>query len=127
MYVYFIATRNRTQGDRLVVKIGKAKNPLDRMSELQVGNPQQLRLLGKIRCSNDEQAYQTERHIHRIFKRKKLHGEWFALTDADVRMTIRCMLTATSMQRREEDEERRAFEVNDELDREFAAIMGRRT
>lgn len=126
MYVYFIATRNRTNGGRLVVKIGKAGDPRERLSDLQVGNHEQLRLIAKIPCRNDEQAYRTEKYVHRFFRKKRLHGEWFALTDAEVNMMKRSLLTATSVRLREEDDERRADEINLAFDREFSAIIGTR-
>lgn len=63
--VYFI-------GDGDAIKIGVAKNPLRRLTELQIGNPRELKLLGSFKGS-----YRDEVDLHMIFYGYWIHGEWF--------------------------------------------------
>lgn len=57
------------------IKIGKAVNIEMRMSELQVGNPFPLTLLGTIPGGYDE-----EKNYHAIFCEARHRGEWFRIT-----------------------------------------------
>jgi hypothetical protein len=82
------------------IKIGKAKNPLKRLHDLQVGNGDKLSLLVVI--AGDEEA-----ELHARFKRLRTIGEWFRperpllkhlLTlplDQATRENIRCQISAT--------------------------------
>lgn len=63
--VYFI-----TDGE--FIKIGKANNPNQRLSELQTGNPKSLWIVKQIK--GDEKQ---ERMLHQIFKTWHYRGEWF--------------------------------------------------
>lgn len=60
------------------VKIGKAINPLNRLSTLQCGNPNQLKLIHMI--DGD-----SEKYFHNYFKDKKIIGEWFDLDRGDIK------------------------------------------
>jgi len=68
--IYFIS-----DGD--YVKIGVTKNCLTRLKQLQVDNPNELRLLG---CFKGD--YKLEKKIHRQFKESWVRGEWFKIEDA---------------------------------------------
>jgi hypothetical protein len=57
------------------VKIGKAKNPQERLTLLNVGCPEELRLLGSAGWPDEQ-----ERVIHRILRTHRVRGEWFAPT-----------------------------------------------
>ena len=54
------------------VKIGWAKNPIRRLSELNVGSPGTHRLLGFVEASRAQ-----EKELHSIFSRFRIRGEWF--------------------------------------------------
>lgn len=69
--VYFIQSV-----DSLRIKIGVAKDPVDRLRSLQTGCPERLELIATIPCAGVEQ----ERKLHRQFRRDKIHGEWFEPT-----------------------------------------------
>lgn len=74
-FVYFI------QAMRLgLVKIGQARDPIGRLCELQVGSPDQLSLLGSIRCADTAEAVNLERSLHSQFAADRSHGEWFSPT-----------------------------------------------
>lgn len=62
------------------IKIGWASKHPDegRLMALQTGSPVVLRLLGWIRGA----TYRLENHLHEEFKADRLHGEWFAQSDA---------------------------------------------
>lgn len=75
MYVYFIRA-----GDRYV-KIGKSNDPIARLRGLQTANPNELTLMGAIRCESEPESLRLERELqdywaHRVPEKV---GEWFSL------------------------------------------------
>lgn len=59
------------------VKIGfTSKHPLDRITELQIGNPHPLKILATVRGTMAD-----ERKIHKSLSSVRLTGEWFEWTD----------------------------------------------
>ena len=56
------------------IKVGRALNPFQRMTELQTGCPKPLRLLA---CVYVKDAAGYERRIHELLERYRSHGEWF--------------------------------------------------
>ncbi len=76
MYVYFIAA-NSAQWQR--VKIGYAKDVEARLSEMQIGSPVKLSVLGKIACASLAAARALEISLHKRFDEYVVAGEWFAL------------------------------------------------
>lgn len=58
------------------VKIGVAVNVVKRVSELQVGNPFEITLLGFWKSQN---AVQEEETIHACLNQYRVRGEWFKL------------------------------------------------
>lgn len=70
--VYFIQEK-----DNGPIKIGYSDNPLARLSDLQVGNPRELTLLGHIYGGPEiELMLQTK------FVEHKIRGEWFHPSEA---------------------------------------------
>lgn len=69
--VYFIQMQN-SKGP---IKIGVAEDARFRLSDLQVGNPHKLRLLGS--CPGDRRLEAT---IHKRLKNWRIRGEWFQPT-----------------------------------------------
>jgi Meiotically up-regulated gene 113 len=70
-FIYFVR-----QGDRGPVKIGitnEAPPFGDRLSDLQVGNPERLSVIHFIRGADKE----LEREIHRRLEKHRIRGEWF--------------------------------------------------
>jgi len=63
-------------------KIGITKRDLKkRINELQTGCPDKIELINHFECTY---YYKVESWLHRIYKNKRLNGEWFILDDADV-------------------------------------------
>lgn len=58
------------------LKIGVARNPYDRLRDLQTGNPELLHLLRTVPFPN---AYGMERRLHTRYAMYKQAGEWFEL------------------------------------------------
>lgn len=56
-----------------LVKIGHAANPWARMSELQAGNPRELRIVALLPPGGETE----ERAMHRRFYEDRVRGEWF--------------------------------------------------
>lgn len=85
MHVYFIRC-----GDHL--KIGYAKNPKQRLADLQVGSPLDLTLLGAVKCDD---APGVEFALHRAFAQYRVRGEWFECVPA-VEATVDAILNGRS-------------------------------
>ena len=79
-YVYLI--RESWRG---LVKIGVAHNPASRFRDLQNSCPQELVIIGLIPVDN---AARLERKLHKRFSKKRYRGEWFSLSDKDIRATL---------------------------------------
>ena len=72
--VYFVE-----DGD--FIKIGRCrKHNYDNgqnMSELQRGNPRELKYLGILNCKSENAAYAQEQILHERYKHLRHRGEWF--------------------------------------------------
>ena len=71
--------------DGLYAKIGKTENTVEnRVKQLQTGNPNQLKIIYKIKCHKGLKA-NLETSLHNLFKEKNLHerDEWFKLRILD--------------------------------------------
>lgn len=60
-------------------KIGWSVNPRKRVLTLQIGSPLPIKLVGVI-----EGSLTNEAEWHHAYRDKRVHGEWFALTEEDV-------------------------------------------
>lgn len=69
--VYFIQAEQS-----LRIKIGVAQDPEKRLSDLQVGSPEKLNLIGIVYGAGREE----ERRLHNVFHYASTHGEWFEPT-----------------------------------------------
>lgn len=63
-------------------KIGLSKNPSKRLSSLQTATPNKLVLLHEIETSR---MSSLEKELHYKFQANHLNGEWYALSDNDIR------------------------------------------
>lgn len=64
-------------------KIGWSRDPKYRLKDLQIGNPLPLELVGTVPGST-----RTEAKWHVRFKNKRACGEWFELTEEEVRIVL---------------------------------------
>jgi len=69
--IYFILDEEAN-----AVKIGIGKSPEARLEELQIGNPHKLKLIKVI----ENKTELTELHLHQLFSKDHLNGEWFNLS-----------------------------------------------
>jgi hypothetical protein len=76
------------QDEQAATKIGISADPRGRIASLQTGHPQPLRLLKAIRCRTTADARAVERDLHIHFERQRMNGEWFDLSDRQVRRAI---------------------------------------
>lgn len=60
-------------------KIGLANDPKKRIVELQVGNPEALKLRWKVKYQTRRVAQKVEKEMHVKFKEFRKRGEWFAV------------------------------------------------
>jgi len=72
MYIYFIRA-----GSSGPIKIGVAVDVDRRLNTLQTGNALQLTIIAKIKCRSKSEAYDKESQLHKMFRKKKIRGEWF--------------------------------------------------
>lgn len=70
-YVYFI------QAGYGAIKVGMAKNPRQRLADMQVCTHKPLRLLAQFRMPDRQSARTLELELHRLFERERIRGEWF--------------------------------------------------
>jgi hypothetical protein len=59
------------------IKIGKADDMSVRLSDLQIGNPNILEVIGYLEFTTANQAFQKERTLHNRFRNIWIRGEWF--------------------------------------------------
>ena len=72
-YVYVIECEG-------LYKIGWSKwGPRSRASQMQVGNPFELKVIGAIPGSRENEA-----EWHEVFASQRVRGEWFALSQQDI-------------------------------------------
>jgi len=77
-YVYFAVCLSF--GNKLV-KIGKAKNPKQRLKELQAGCPFPMKLALTLDYDSAKDAHSSESELHKLLAHHKINGEWFAVRD----------------------------------------------
>jgi len=78
MYTYLI----KALCSESLIKIGKTKDIRRRISELQTSSPSELLLvaLSNLDC---------ESKLHREFGACRVRGEWFSLSDGDVKFLVK--------------------------------------
>ncbi|MBT8239654.1 MAG: GIY-YIG nuclease family protein [Acidimicrobiia bacterium] len=76
------------QDGQAATKIGISGNPRERIASLETGHPEPLRLVKAIRFRNAAHARAVERDLHIHFERKRMNGEWFDLSDRQVRRAV---------------------------------------
>lgn len=64
-------------------KIGKARDPSTRVSQLATGHPFNLAVSHSFACKDDSEAYRVEQLAHVALADHRMKGEWFAVS-ADV-------------------------------------------
>jgi hypothetical protein len=70
--VYFI-----TEEYTGYTKIGYAKDVVQRISELQIGNPRVLFVAAAISCLTNQSARSMESYLHKRLSAYRIRGEWF--------------------------------------------------
>lgn len=71
MNIYFI--QQEPDGP---VKIGKATDVMKRLTMLQIGCPEKLKVLYSFEVPDEKSDY-AEKHIHYCFRNRRIRGEWF--------------------------------------------------
>lgn len=74
--VYAMATRK-------YIKIGKSVSVQKRLSAIQGGNPEAVRVLCEEKCGTHQLALEREQALHRHFASKRVRGEWFDISIKD--------------------------------------------
>jgi hypothetical protein len=64
-------------------KIGISENPKYRLQSIQTSNPNKIEQVYQIKRSD---AKNVEYNLHKIFKNKRVSGEWFNLNDDDLKL-----------------------------------------
>lgn len=76
--VYFIT-------DEEYVKVGITKSLPSRFYQLQIANPKKLRVMFVANADTMENARMIESFIHEEFAKYNSQGEWFNITENDIR------------------------------------------
>lgn len=71
-FIYFILNE-----DSRAIKIGRAKDLVNRMKALQTSSPAQLKLIKAVQVTGLKEAQLLEQSLHRQFGEIRLAGEWF--------------------------------------------------
>ena len=69
------------------IKIGISKNPTKRLTQLQTGCGEKLRLIKTFQTQNDLSA---ERKLHKMLWQNKKRGDWFALSEEYFELIDEC-------------------------------------
>ena len=75
-FVYLLRAKNG------LYKIGTAIDPTKRLNGLKTGSPEKLVLIHTIKTDS---PYNAESTFHKKFAHKRVHDEWFALDENDVK------------------------------------------
>lgn len=59
----------------MIVKIGVSKKPDIRLFNLQ--NAHELRIMGVLPFGSRREAYNIEKYMHQLYRRRRIRGEWF--------------------------------------------------
>ena len=76
--IYFIQS-----GESGPVKIGKADDPVSRLSSLQVGSPDQLHIRAVLDVHDS-----VEGHLHSVLGNCRIRGEWFDTNELIVNIAM---------------------------------------
>lgn len=74
------------------VKIGIAADPHKRLSQVQTGHPQRLRIEAAIEVADRTEAARIERAVHARLSDKRETGEWFLCRPDEAAAAIRSLL-----------------------------------
>ncbi|NNE96435.1 MAG: GIY-YIG nuclease family protein [Acidimicrobiales bacterium] len=77
------------QDERAATKIGISGDPGVRLATLQTGHPDSLHLIKTIGCRTTAEARCVEGDLHDFFQRYRMNGEWFDLSERQVRQAVR--------------------------------------
>ena len=75
-YVYLIQ-----ESVSKTIKIGYTNNPNRRLTEFKIQLPFEIEHIHTIRCAKGRE---TEKLLHQHYRKKRVNGEWFHLSDQDV-------------------------------------------
>lgn len=64
------------------IKLGCSAQPRVRLASLQTGNPDELRIINTVPCTD---MYAVEERVHAKFAREWIRGEWFRVDEEQVR------------------------------------------
>jgi hypothetical protein len=76
-FVYLVGS-----DDGMFCKIGRAKDVSKRLEQIKLQLPYKIKLLHTIRVSDSIWA---ESYLHRKYRHCRMNGEWFKLSDSDIR------------------------------------------
>ena len=85
MYIYFIGA-NSVEGNLEAIKIGKANNPSERLSQIQSSTHLNLELMGCRKYKSSEDALNAEKYYHEKFGHIRIRGEWFKVSNELVKV-----------------------------------------
>lgn len=100
-YVYVISA-----GDD-AVKVGLARDTLNRLKALQTGHYRKLFISHQVGFTTVDEAYAIERRAHRQLRAKRIEGEWFSVSADEAMSAIEQAIDGIDDEQRLEDEARK--------------------
>jgi hypothetical protein len=97
-YVYVIVA-----GDD-AVKVGLARDTLNRLKALQTGHYKKLFIAHQVGFPTVDEAYVIERRAHRLLRAKRIEGEWFSVSAHEAMLAIGQAINGIEDERRLEEE-----------------------
>jgi hypothetical protein len=76
-YIYFITEDKFHRYAYHYCKIGISNNPEKRLENLQTSNARELSLELKLGPFSEQEAFNLEKKLHKIFDKYHIRGEWF--------------------------------------------------
>lgn len=94
-YVYIISTRK----DGAPCKVGISSSPEARLSGLQTGSPEPLKLIDYYYFDTRQEAMRVERKFHDAHASQRAIGEWFNLDASEANYWLFCEVIVPELPR----------------------------
>lgn len=71
------------------VKIGVATDFKNRISSIQTSNSSAIKVEGIIPIDNKSDRVKLEKHLHKVFSKYNIRGEWFDISMLDIMLELK--------------------------------------
>ena len=71
------------------IKIGVATDFKNRISSIQTSNSSEIKVEGVIPLDNKSDRAKLEKHLHKVFSKHNVRGEWFDVSMLDIMLELK--------------------------------------